>query len=178
MSMDLTGDKSTLVQVMAWCRQVTSHYLSNVDPELWRHVAAIGHNKNKAARLLYHVIHLWRSLIITSNMRITLTHTQRFEIFIHDCHLVTSRMSDSVFNVQGDQTRILLLGYPWGSQKVKSRSFKNSPTPNYPRWKPTIDIGGKEDCYITATCGTTSGDSVALMTSLDTVNTHSLTVGK
>ena len=25
---DLTGDKSTLVQVMAWCRQATSHYLS------------------------------------------------------------------------------------------------------------------------------------------------------
>ena len=27
MSMDLTDDKSTLVQVMAWCRQATSHYL-------------------------------------------------------------------------------------------------------------------------------------------------------
>ena len=25
---DLTDDKSTLVQVMAWCRQATSHYLS------------------------------------------------------------------------------------------------------------------------------------------------------
>ena len=28
MSMDLTDDKSTLVQVMAWCRQAPSHYLS------------------------------------------------------------------------------------------------------------------------------------------------------
>ena len=28
MSLDLTGDKSTLLQVMAWCRQATSHYLS------------------------------------------------------------------------------------------------------------------------------------------------------
>ena len=28
MSLDLTVDKSTLVQVMAWCRQATSHYLS------------------------------------------------------------------------------------------------------------------------------------------------------
>ena len=28
MSQDLTDDKSTLVQVMAWCRQATSHYLS------------------------------------------------------------------------------------------------------------------------------------------------------
>ena len=28
MSLDLTDDKSPLVQVMAWCRQATSHYLS------------------------------------------------------------------------------------------------------------------------------------------------------
>ena len=28
MSLGLTDDKSTLVQVMAWCRQATSHYLS------------------------------------------------------------------------------------------------------------------------------------------------------
>ena len=28
MSLDLTDDKSTLVQVVAWCRQATSHYLS------------------------------------------------------------------------------------------------------------------------------------------------------
>ena len=28
MPWDLTDDRSTLVQVMAWCRQATSHYLS------------------------------------------------------------------------------------------------------------------------------------------------------
>ena len=28
MTLDFTDDKSTLVQVMAWCHQVTSHYLS------------------------------------------------------------------------------------------------------------------------------------------------------
>ena len=28
MSLDFTDDQSTLVQVMAWCRQSTSHYLS------------------------------------------------------------------------------------------------------------------------------------------------------
>ena len=32
MSLDLTEDKSTLVQVMAWCRQATSHYLSQCWP--------------------------------------------------------------------------------------------------------------------------------------------------
>ena len=32
MPKDLTDDKSTLVQVMAWCRQATSHYLSQCWP--------------------------------------------------------------------------------------------------------------------------------------------------
>ena len=32
MSLDLTVDKSTLVQVMAWCRQATSHHLSQCWP--------------------------------------------------------------------------------------------------------------------------------------------------
>ena len=32
MSQDLTDDKSTLIQVMAWCRQATSHYLSQCWP--------------------------------------------------------------------------------------------------------------------------------------------------
>ena len=32
MSLDLTDDKSTLLQVMAWCRQATSHYLSQSWP--------------------------------------------------------------------------------------------------------------------------------------------------
>ena len=32
MLLDLTDDKSTLVQVMAWCRQATSHYLSQCWP--------------------------------------------------------------------------------------------------------------------------------------------------
>ena len=32
MPLDLTDDKSTLVQVMAWCHQATSHYLSQCWP--------------------------------------------------------------------------------------------------------------------------------------------------
>ena len=32
MPWDVTDDKSTLVQVMAWCRQATSHYLSQCWP--------------------------------------------------------------------------------------------------------------------------------------------------
>ena len=29
-------DKSKLIQVMAWCRQAKSYYLSNVEPDLFR----------------------------------------------------------------------------------------------------------------------------------------------
>ena len=32
MSLDITDDQSTLVQVMAWCHQATSHYLSQCWP--------------------------------------------------------------------------------------------------------------------------------------------------
>ena len=39
MSLDFAADKSTLVQVMAWCRQATSHYLS----QCW--LASLSHNE-------------------------------------------------------------------------------------------------------------------------------------
>ena len=41
-------DQWTLVQVMAWCCQATSHYRSggaNVDPDLYHHIASLGHNE-------------------------------------------------------------------------------------------------------------------------------------
>ena len=44
-SLDLTEDKSTLVQVMAWCPQAASHYLSQCWP---RSVASLGHNELRA----------------------------------------------------------------------------------------------------------------------------------
>ena len=39
------GDKSTLDQVMAWCRQATSHYLSQCCQSSWRHMASLGLNE-------------------------------------------------------------------------------------------------------------------------------------
>ena len=42
---DLTDDKSTLVQVMAWCRQATSHYLSQCRPSSLSHMASLGLNE-------------------------------------------------------------------------------------------------------------------------------------
>ena len=47
MTLDLTGDKSTLVQVMAWCCQASRQQViiwSNVDPDLCRQMASLGLN--------------------------------------------------------------------------------------------------------------------------------------
>ena len=41
-SLDFTDDQSTLVQVMAWCRQATSHYLSQCWPSS---LASLGLNE-------------------------------------------------------------------------------------------------------------------------------------
>ena len=44
-SIDFTYDQLILVQVMAWCRQATSHYLSQCGLDLCRHMASLGHNE-------------------------------------------------------------------------------------------------------------------------------------
>ena len=40
MPWDLIDGKSTLVQLLAWCSQATSHYLSNLDLDLCHHMAS------------------------------------------------------------------------------------------------------------------------------------------
>ena len=45
MSLVLTEDKSTLVQVMAWCHQAQAITWANVDTVLCRHVASLGLNE-------------------------------------------------------------------------------------------------------------------------------------
>ena len=45
MPMNLTMEKWTLVQVMAWCHQAPSHYLGNVGPDLCHHMASLGLNR-------------------------------------------------------------------------------------------------------------------------------------
>ena len=41
----LSDHKLTLVQVMAWCRQATSHYLSQCWPRSCRHMTSLGLNE-------------------------------------------------------------------------------------------------------------------------------------
>ena len=50
MPLYLTDDKSTLVQVMAWCRQATSHYLS----QCWPRYVAKWHHKASMSSECYH----------------------------------------------------------------------------------------------------------------------------
>ena len=45
MPRDLTDDKSTLVQVMAWCRQAASHYLNQCWPSSKSPIGSPGHNE-------------------------------------------------------------------------------------------------------------------------------------
>ena len=44
MPLDLTDDKSTLVQVMAWCRQQAITW-ANADPDLCCHKMSLGHKE-------------------------------------------------------------------------------------------------------------------------------------
>ena len=52
MSLYLIDDTSTLVQVMAWCRQATSHYRNQCWPDLCRHVMTLGLNELNSAQHL------------------------------------------------------------------------------------------------------------------------------
>ena len=56
MPLDLTDDKSTLVQVLAWCRQATSHYLSQCWP---RFMSPNGITRPQWVNLVQSLQHIW-----------------------------------------------------------------------------------------------------------------------
>ena len=66
MSMDLTDDKSILVQVMAWCRQAASHYLSQCWP---RSMSPNGVTWPQWGNDQTHGFKIWRDLRIWCLMR-------------------------------------------------------------------------------------------------------------
>ena len=49
----LTNEKSTSLLVLAWCFQATSHYLTNIDLDLCRHMPFLGHNYFKNRQSLW-----------------------------------------------------------------------------------------------------------------------------
>ena len=82
MSLDLTDDKSTLVQVMAWCRQATSHYLSHcwprslspygvTRPQWVNCIKAVLLTARFSGRFNGHFIRMFRILITLKCLKIT-----------------------------------------------------------------------------------------------------------
>ena len=51
MSLDFTDDQSTLVQVMACAVRQQAITWANVDPDICRHMASLGHNELKMEKL-------------------------------------------------------------------------------------------------------------------------------
>ena len=79
MSVDFTDDQSTLVQVMAWCRRATSHYLSQCWPRtltpygvtrpqwvktshLFTVHARVNRNRWKLTKIMFRKITIWKWL--------------------------------------------------------------------------------------------------------------------
>ena len=63
MPQDFTEDKSTLVQVMAWCRQATSHYLSQCWP---RSMSPNGVTRPQWVKSIISNYMLWNKFMNTS----------------------------------------------------------------------------------------------------------------
>ena len=78
-SLNFTDDKSMLVQVMAWCRQATSHHLSHCWPSsIYRHMVSVGHNElnmNDNGGLLFKNASIWYVL--------THWHIRDVEVFFY-----------------------------------------------------------------------------------------------
>ena len=83
MPQDHTDDELSVVQVMAWCRQATSHYLSQVWP--WYmppcHVASPGHNASK------NHLQFWNN-ILTLTPNYICSPTQPFVLWVACLHIL------------------------------------------------------------------------------------------
>ena len=78
MSLDLNDDKATLVQVMAWCYQATSHYLSQCWPRFMLSYAVTSHNELTDTRSIPYMLMPW------------------FHVNIHDKHLSCSGLINNL----------------------------------------------------------------------------------
>ena len=63
MSLDFTDDESTLVKVMAWCHQATSHYLSQCWP---RSLSPYGVTRPQWVKWLHYIDVTWGSWCLKS----------------------------------------------------------------------------------------------------------------
>ena len=103
MPQDLTDDKSTLVQVMAWCRQATSHYLSQCWP---RSVSPYGITRPqwvKRLKTTVSTIGYWSVLLIQNTDSIPLVESCSIKkCFQRDHPVVSEWLSLTAF--LGQQT--------------------------------------------------------------------------
>ena len=84
MSLNLTEDQSTLVQVMAWCRQTPSHYLS----QCWaRSLSPYGITRPQWVKLLCHrFASFWCHFIIFHDCNIyTASRLSLYHVYILNC---------------------------------------------------------------------------------------------
>ena len=87
MSLDLTLDKSALVQVMAWCRQATSHYLSQCWP---RYMSPYGVTRSQWVKAL-DAIAWQREFPVGFPVRVCASDLLLINIFLDIVSLIESR---------------------------------------------------------------------------------------
>ena len=94
-SWDLSDDKSTLVQVMAWCRQATSHYLSQCWP---RSVSPYGVTRAQWVNLVNVRQNTCNRLSIGIDVFLRVEHLIKLSTLsvLHICHCWTLDILDCV----------------------------------------------------------------------------------
>ena len=100
MPMDLTDGKSTLVQVMAWCRQATSHYLSQCWP---RSVSPYGIIRPQWVNT---DLITW-SWMLSSDNTIYLTQPLMSNNWLDDNHKFTWPICESIRKLNGQSIKVM-----------------------------------------------------------------------
>ena len=92
MSLNLTDNKSTWIQVMAQCRQVAIITWANVDPVTCRHMAPLDHNELKLVLLAIVSRNRWMSPGLANcfiEQEIYISNTVLLKIYTHGLCFVT-----------------------------------------------------------------------------------------
>ena len=108
MSQNSINDKSTMVQVTAWCHQATSHYLSQCWPSFCHHMVSLGHNELKWKDIFISVFHICIKLQMWWNQTENAVYTRNSEScdkILTGCPIHKSKHI-SVMNKNDNLTRV------------------------------------------------------------------------
>ena len=115
MSHNLANRKLTLVQVMAWCRQATSHYLSQCWPRSMSPMASLGLNE-----LSYWLRDKWQWFFKPNTQTIFKPNTQNYSL--GNCCKITPRwMPQNLTNEKSMLVQIMA----WCHQAISHHSVGN-----------------------------------------------------